>query len=55
VWITPIAAPLLALLLIWEVARRWRRRSVLAPAGGPAISPELLERARRDSSRDSDE
>jgi cytochrome c-type biogenesis protein CcmH/NrfF len=55
VWIAPIAAPLLALFLIWEVVRRWRRRVVLAPAGGPAISPELLDRARREAGRESDE
>jgi cytochrome c-type biogenesis protein CcmH/NrfF len=55
VWIAPIAAPLIALFLIWEVVRRWRRRVELAPAGGPAISPELLDRARREADKESDE
>jgi cytochrome c-type biogenesis protein CcmH/NrfF len=55
VWITPVIAPLIALFLIWEVVRRWRRRVALAPAGGPSISPELLDRARRESGRESDE
>jgi len=55
VWIAPIVAPLFALFLIWELVRRWRRRALLAPAGGPAISNELLDRARRDSTRESDE
>lgn len=55
VWIAPVVAPLIALFLIWEVVRRWRRRVALAPAGGPAISPELLDRARREAGRDSDE
>jgi cytochrome c-type biogenesis protein CcmH/NrfF len=55
VWIAPIAAPLIALFLIWEVVRRWRRRVELAPAGGPAISPELLDRARREAGKESDE
>jgi cytochrome c-type biogenesis protein CcmH/NrfF len=55
VWIAPIAVPLIALLLIWEVVRRWRRRMELAPAGGPAISPELLDRARREAGKESDE
>ncbi len=55
VWIAPIAAPLIALFLIWEVVRRWRRRIELAPVGGPAISPELLDRARRESGKESDE
>jgi cytochrome c-type biogenesis protein CcmH len=55
VWIAPVAAPLIALFLIWEVVRRWRRRVALAPAGGPAISSELLDRARRESGKESDE
>ena len=49
VWILPIAAPLLAFLMIWEVVRRWRRQSILAPVGGPSLAPDLLERARRES------
>ncbi len=55
VWIAPVVAPLLALFLIWEVVRRWRRRVALAPAGGPSISPELLDRARREADRNTDE
>jgi cytochrome c-type biogenesis protein CcmH/NrfF len=55
VWIAPVVAPLIALFLIWEIVRRWRRRVALAPAGGPSISPELLDRARRESGRESDE
>lgn len=49
VWILPIAAPLLAFFMIWEVVRRWRHRSILASAGGPSLAPGLLERARRES------
>jgi cytochrome c-type biogenesis protein CcmH len=49
VWILPIAAPLLAFFMIWEVVRRWRRQSLLAPAGSPGLAPDLLERARRES------
>jgi len=55
VWIAPVIAPLIALFLIWEVVRRWRRRVALAPAGGPPISAELLDRARRESGKESDE
>ncbi len=55
VWIAPVIAPLIALFLISEVVRRWRRRVALAAAGGPSISPELLDRARRESGRESDE
>lgn len=52
VWIVPIVAPLIALYLIWEVARRWRRRQELSPAAGPPISAELLDRARREANPD---
>ncbi len=55
VWITPVLAPLLALVLIWEVVRRWRRRAALELAGGPPVSPELLDRARREAEKESDE
>lgn len=54
-WIVPVVVPLLALLILWEVVRRWRRRAVLAPAGGPTISPDLLDRARREAGKESDE
>ena len=50
-WIVPIVAPLIALFLVWEVVRRWRQRAALAPAGGPAISPELLARAQHEVGR----
>jgi cytochrome c-type biogenesis protein CcmH/NrfF len=49
VWVMPVILPILALLLIWEVVRRWRRRAALALASGPAISEELLGRARREA------
>ncbi|HXO88912.1 MAG TPA: cytochrome c-type biogenesis protein [Candidatus Acidoferrales bacterium] len=51
VWIAPIALPVFALFLIWEVVRRWRRKQELAPAGGPPISADLLDRARREVDR----
>jgi cytochrome c-type biogenesis protein CcmH len=55
VWIAPIVAPFLALLLIWVLVRRWRGRTILAPAGGPPISADMLDRARRESNRDDNE
>jgi cytochrome c-type biogenesis protein CcmH/NrfF len=55
VWIMPIVAPLLALYLIWELVRRWRHKAVLAPAGGPAISADLIERARREADKEENE
>lgn len=51
-WIMPIAVPLLALALVWEVARRWRHKATLAPAGGPPVSAELLARAQQEAHRD---
>jgi cytochrome c-type biogenesis protein CcmH/NrfF len=54
-WIAPIAMPLFALFVLWEVARRWRQRARLAPAGGPKVSADLLARARRESARDADD
>jgi len=54
-WIVPIAVPIIALFLVWEVVRRWRHRASLAPAGGPPISPELLARAHREAEKDSDD
>jgi cytochrome c-type biogenesis protein CcmH len=54
-WIVPIVAPLIALFAVWEVVRRWRQRAALAPASGPAVSPELLARAQHESDEDSDD
>jgi cytochrome c-type biogenesis protein CcmH/NrfF len=57
VWIMPVVLPLVAVLLVWQVVRRWRRRAEVQPvaASGPPVSAELLERARRESEKDSDE
>lgn len=54
-WVIPILVPLLAVYLVWEVVRRWRQRAALAPAGGPQVSAELLDRARHESEKESDE
>jgi len=54
-WVIPILAPLLALYIVWEVVRHWRRRAALAPAGGPSVPAELLDRARHESEQESDE
>jgi cytochrome c-type biogenesis protein CcmH len=53
-WIAPIVLPILAFVLVWEVVRRWRRHAILLPEG-PAISPELLARARHEASEESHE
>lgn len=57
-WIMPVLVPIIALLVLWGVVRRWRTRAQLAPAGAaaaPDVSPELLARARSESGRESDE
>jgi hypothetical protein len=32
--------------------RRWKRKTTLAPAGGPPVDHEFLARAQRETSRD---
>jgi cytochrome c-type biogenesis protein CcmH/NrfF len=54
-WIFPVAIPLIALILVWEVVRRWKRKTTLAPAGGPPIDHQFLARAQREASRDDGE
>jgi cytochrome c-type biogenesis protein CcmH len=54
VWIAPIVLPILAFVLVWEIVRRWRRRTILLPEG-PAVSPELLARARHEANEESHE
>jgi cytochrome c-type biogenesis protein CcmH len=53
--IAPIVAPIAALLILWEVVRRWRQRAALVGAGGAPVSPELLARARAESEKGSGE
>ena len=54
VWIAPVVLPIIAFIFLWEVVRRWRRHSILLPEG-PAISPELLARARHEAGEESHE
>ena len=54
-WIAPIVFPLIALVVLWDVVRRWRLRSTIATASGPKVSPDLLARAQRESDKDRDE
>src|SRR5580658_2051747 len=51
-WIMPIAVPLIALVLVWAVVRRWRHNATLAPAGGPQVSAEFLARAQQEADRE---
>jgi len=54
-WVMPILFPIAALLLVWYVLRKWQRRAALAPASGPPLSAEVMERARREAGKESDE
>jgi len=54
-WVAPILMPLLAIVLVWVVVRRWRNKATLATASGPAIPAEFLARARHETGRDYDE
>ncbi len=51
-WIMPVVVPLLALVLVWFVVRRWRHRATLATALGPRVSAEFLSRARREAGQE---
>jgi len=51
-WIAPIVFPLVALGLLWDVVRRWKRKGAVATASGPPVSADLIVRAQRESDRD---
>ena len=51
-WVTPIVLPILALVLVWFLARRWRNRATLATASGPGVSAEFLSRAQREAGKE---
>jgi len=53
-WVMPVVVPIIAVLLVWGIAQRWRERAALAPAGGAPVSPDLLDRARHET-EDNDE
>jgi cytochrome c-type biogenesis protein CcmH len=48
-WVLPVVAVLLGLWLVTIVLERWRKRAA-APA--PKVSPEMLERARREMEKE---
>jgi cytochrome c-type biogenesis protein CcmH len=54
-WFIPGIAFVLGLGLVVLVIRQWRQRIALAPAAGPAVSPELLERVRRQADLDTED
>jgi cytochrome c-type biogenesis protein CcmH/NrfF len=58
-WVMPVLLPLIALVLVWQVVRRWKQKAALAPAGGPPIDAQFLARVQnelgREPSQESDE
>ena len=51
-WIAPVVVPLVALGLLWDVVRRWKRKGAVATASGPHVSADLIARAQRESGKD---
>ena len=51
-WVMPVVVPLVSLVLVWFVVRRWRQKGALATASGPQVSAEFLARAQRESGKD---
>jgi cytochrome c-type biogenesis protein CcmH/NrfF len=53
-WIVPVLVPLIALVGVWEVAKRWRQKHPLAaaPATASQIPPEMLARVQHDIEKD---
>lgn len=51
-WVMPVLLPLLALVLVWQVVRRWKQKAALAPAGGPPIDAQFLARVQSEANRE---
>lgn len=53
-WVVPVLVPLVALILVWEIARRWRQKHPIAAVAAPAsqIPAEILARVQRDIEKD---
>jgi cytochrome c-type biogenesis protein CcmH len=49
VWVMPVVLPIVAVVLVWGIVKKWRGRAALAPAGGPAIDAALLARAQSEA------
>jgi cytochrome c-type biogenesis protein CcmH/NrfF len=54
-WFIPGIAFGAGLAMVIVVIRQWRRRFELAPAGGPPVSSEALERARQQADRETED
>jgi len=54
-WMIPGIAFALGLAVVVLVIRQWRYGAVLAPAGGPPISAEQLERGRHQADKETED
>src|SRR5688572_2138612 len=54
-WMIPGIAFALGLAVVVMVIRQWRHRVALAPASGPPILAEMLERGRRQADQETDD
>jgi cytochrome c-type biogenesis protein CcmH len=55
-WLIPVIALALGLAFVIVVIRQWMHRAIPVPAAaGPPVSPEILERARRQADRETEE
>jgi len=51
-WVMPVVVPLVSLVLVWFLVRRWRQKGALATASGPQVSAEFLARAQHEAGKD---
>lgn len=52
-WVVPVLVPLIALILVWEIARRWRQKHpVAAAAPASQVPAEIIARVQRDIEKD---
>ena len=54
-WLIPGIAFGTGLALVIVIIGQWRRRFELAPAGGPPLSSEIMDRARRQADRETED
>jgi cytochrome c-type biogenesis protein CcmH len=52
-WVVPVAVPLVGLVLVWGVVRRWRQEPpAAASASGARISPDMIARIQHEAEKD---
>ena len=48
-WIMPIAVPMMAFVLVWDVVRSWRKKAHSRPPAVRTVDAEFLARAQREA------